>query len=35
MIGRPMVRGTGDRVVAAGVGAGFLAMYLTGLLITV
>jgi len=35
MIGRPMVRGTGDRVVAAGVGAGFLAMYLTGLLLTV
>ena len=35
MIGRPMVRGTGDRVVAAGVGAGFLAMYLTGLLLAV
>ncbi len=32
MIGRPMVRGTGDRIVAAGIGAGFLAMYLTGLL---
>lgn len=32
MIGRPMVRGAGDRVVAAGVGAGLLVMYLTGLL---
>lgn len=32
MIGRPMVRGTDDRIVAAGLGAGFLAMYLTGLL---
>ncbi len=34
MIGRPMVRCVGDRVVAAGVGAGLLAMYLTGLLLT-
>jgi zinc transporter, ZIP family len=33
MIGRPMVRGIADRVVAAGVGAGLLAMYLTGLLL--
>jgi zinc transporter, ZIP family len=32
MIGRPMVRHAGDRVVAAGFGAGLLAMYLTGLL---
>lgn len=35
MIGRPMLRGTGDRIIAAGVGAGFLAMYLTGLVLTV
>lgn len=32
MIGRPMLRDSGDRIVAAGVSAGFLAMYLTGLL---
>lgn len=35
MIGRPMLRGSGDRIIAAGVGAGFLAMYLTGLVLTV
>jgi zinc transporter, ZIP family len=34
IIGRPMVRGIGDRVVAAGVGTGLLAMYLTGLLVS-
>lgn len=34
VIGRPMVRGIATRVVAAGIGVGLLAMYLTGLLLT-
>lgn len=34
IVGRPIVRNTGDRVVAAGVGTGLLAMYLTGLLLS-